>query len=197
MGDRAVLKSSLPRLLLVPVLAFGCVFTSRPQLPIDDGGGASVDDAPNIGVDALFLDAPTPPPSDADRTADVVVFDAGIPTSNDAAADAPAPAIDATASPDVSTPVDGSTETNDCRAVVRSGDGGLDASDDAGFVDSRGNPCDPAAADAGRDATGAGDATDASDASDADARDATGAGDARPSSDASSDGPLLDAEPRG
>lgn len=189
-----MLKTSLPRLLLVPVLAFGCVFTSRPQLPVDDGG-LTADDVPNIAADGFALDAPTPPPFDADRTSDAVVFDSGIPPFSDASSDAPGPAIDATASPDTSTSGDVPVETNDCHAVVPSGDGGLDASVDAGFVDSRGNPCDPTASDAGRDASGASDATDASDASDA--IDATAATDATAASDATSEGPSLDAEPRG
>ncbi len=179
-----MLKTTLPRLLLVPVLAFGCVFTSRPQLPAVDAS-MTVEDAPTYLPDASFSDSPSPP-IDIDRGGDVVFVDTGIPSpATDAASDAPVAASDA-----------GGGETDFCRAATRSADASadapddasVDAPDDAGYFNSRGQPCDPATFDAGRDA---GDASDVDDAA------SDGADAASDAAETSSGATPTDAESRG
>ena len=170
-------KTTLPRLLLVPVLAFGCVFTSRPQLPAADGSVTVYEDVPGIFADGATFDVAAPPP-DADRGGDVVFVDTGIPTPvSDAASDAPTAGGDG-----------GGTETDFCRAPMRASDASVDGSDDAsadvadaGYFNAHGEPCDPTTYDAGHDAS---DATiDASDATN-DATDAGAATDAGVAPDA-------------
>lgn len=143
-------KTTLPRLLLVPVLAFGCVFTSRPQLPAVDGSVTAYEDVPGLFADGATLDAPAPP-VDVDRGGDATFADAGIPApASDAATDAAASGGDGNG---------GETET--CRAPMRASDASVDGSDDAsadvadgGYLDARGEPCDPDL-DAGHDASDA------------------------------------------
>lgn len=181
-------KTTLPRLLLVPVLAFGCVFTSRPQLPAVDGSVTAYEDVPGLFADGATLDAPAPP-VDVDRGGDATFADAGIPApTSDAATDAAASGGDGNGG-----------ETDFCRAPMRASDASVDGSDDAsadvadgGYFNARGEPCDPATFDAGHDASDA--ASDGPDAaSDAGATSEAGAaGEAGAASDVSSD-----AEPRG
>ena len=147
-----MLKTAPLRLLLLTAMGLGCVFTSRPQLPIIDGATEfdATFDAPTVTDDVLA------PPVDADRAPDVPApFDASAPFS------------DAGASSDMT------IESDQCRAPARGPDAG-DA-DDAGFFNSRGEPCDPTTYDAsvdGSDARDAGDAGDASDARELDAPEA-------------------------
>ncbi len=156
----------LPTIGLVWALAgAGCVFTSRPMIPLDENtADASGTDRGVIGGNA-----------DGGRTADTGAMgsDVWVPPPSDASIDASAAADSgAVAVADASAPGDaGGPHFDNCFPVEA--DGG-----DGGFQTTDGRPCDPAAVDAGGDVTDAhGDVTDATTDADAPtAGDALGGG---------------------
>lgn len=134
----------LPAIGLVWVLAgAGCVFTSRPMIPLDENSadaGGSADSSVTGGGDGgmrgsdtgAALDVWVPPPSDAA----VPAADAGVAADGGGSIDA------------------GGTQLDNCYPVEA--DGG-----DGGFQTADGRPCDPAAVDAGEVSDASADVTDA------------------------------------
>lgn len=119
-------------LLLLLSLSLGCVFTSRPQLPVGDDAATSDYDAAQPAADAAPRDA-----SVSDSVVDVPVPDVPVATPD-------AGVADNGEFSDAGVPLD--APVSDCRAVpVDGGDGG---DGEVRFVDSAGNPCTPPAGDA-------------------------------------------------
>lgn len=123
---------------LLLTLITACVINTRPHLPLEDDGGRTmaVSDA-SAAFDAGVLTG---------ATGDTGATDLGV--ASDGAPPAATP--DGAARDDA----DNGFELDDClSADADRGDGGTDGGDarvrgdggDAGFTDSRGRPCDPAA----------------------------------------------------
>lgn len=135
----------LPAIGLVWVLAgAGCVFTSRPMIPLDensaDAGGSADSSVTGGGGDGGMRGSDTGG-----------AFDVWVPPPSDAAV----PAADAGGAADtgaVATPDAGGPQPDDCYAVEA--DGG-----DGGFQTMDGRPCDPAAVDAGEASDASADAS--------------------------------------
>ncbi len=128
------LPRSAPRLVLLALLV-GCVWTSRPSLPTNEGQDAA------LYADAAAFDTAPPPPDSAAE--DVPVTPDAPAPFNDAAAAADAPVADS-APP----PMDGSIGADDCRFVpTRDGEmapAGAVTVDGGYFANARGEGCDPA-----------------------------------------------------
>ena len=173
------------------VLTAACVFTSRPQLPVDGDAGADGGTAAYDAASDVFL-----PPSDAPTAPDVPA-PPDVATADAAAVDT-GPFADAVQpSSDASTADTG--ESNDCRFVVADAvDGGVPdgavVRDGGYFANTRGEPCDPTAtpADGGLRDGGEGDAAEVGlDA----ARDAVDAGVDDVGDAAAPDGAAVDVAP--